>query len=220
MPTDYEGLSQDVVQAFESAYPPSEDAAVLAEVRALERLFGCPMPDEVARFLQIERSELFDPSPVELAAMEHPFEALILRAQEMDDTAAVLFPLTGSIFLRNHGGVEILGHVTGKPGQPVMPYVGWRNEKWAYDLPSFERLTLALRKYLAGDTGEVEDLLEPVWGRVQRTRWTENLFYDLDDTDEQERLDAAWTDRDDLRPQLRQWWRHERCLLMAFGLIG
>lgn len=221
MATDYEGLSEEVVAAFESAYPCSEDADVLAEIRALEALHGCPMPEEVARFLQTERSELFDPSPVELAAMEHPFEALILRAQEMDDTAAVLFPLTGSIFLRNYGGVEVLGHVSGIPGQPVMPFVGWRNEKWAYDLPSFVRLTLALRVYLGGDDeDEVEGLLEPVWGRVQRTQWTENMFYDLDETDEEERLDAAWAEREDLRPRLSQWWRHERCLLMAFGLIG
>ncbi len=239
MPTDYRDLAPDVIDAFEKAFPRSEDPAVLAEVRALEVLFGCSMPEEVTRFLETERSELFDPSPVGLAAMEHPFEALILRAQEMDDTAAVLFPLTGSLFLRGVGGVEILGHVTGKPGEPVSPFCGWRNEKWAYDLPSFNQLTLALKTFLYveddyGDEDEDEDddedeprvgrqaeaLLAPIWGRVHRTQWTENMFEAIDDTEVEERLDAGVDDAQDLRPQLSQWWRHERCLTLGFALIG
>ena len=212
---------------------------MLAEIRALEVLFGCPMPEEVSRVLETERSELFDPSPCDLAEQEHPFEALILRAQEMDDTAAVLFPLTGSIFLHGMGGVEMLGHVTGKPCQPVMPFAGWRKEKWAYDLPSLNSLTLALKTFLYvkdeydddddDDDDEYDEprvgrqaeaFLNPVWGRVQRTQWTENMFDAIDGTEVEDRLDAAVSEAQDLRPQLTQWWRHERCLLLAFGLIG
>ncbi len=239
MPTDYLGLSPDVIQAFEEASPLSEDPEVAAEIRALETLFGCPMPEEVSRVLETERSELFDPSPCELAELEHPFEALILRAQEMDDTAAVLFPLTGSIFLHGVGGVELLGHVTGTPGQPVMPFAGWRREMWAYDLPSFKALTSALKVflYVEDDYGDDDDddedeyqeprvgrqaeaLLKPVWGRVQRTEWTENMFDAIDSTEVEDRLDEAASEVPDLRPQLTQWWRHERCLLLGFGLIG
>lgn len=233
MPTDYLGLSTDVLQAFEEAYPVSEDTGIRAEIEALEALFGCPMPEEVGRFLQVERSELFDPSPVELATLDHPFEALILRAQEMDDTANLLFPLTGSIYLRNLGGIEMLGHVTGISGRPVMPFAGWRNEKWAFDLPSLHSLVTALKTFLFGqdsyeDDGDyqrvmgpkAEALLAPVWGRVQPTQWTQNMFDAIEDCEALSRLDAGLTEQEDLRGKLSQWWRHERALLLGFGLIG
>ena len=97
MTTDYRELPADLVEAFEAAYPPSTDPAVQAEVDALAALFGCAMPAELGRMLEVERHPILAPSPAELVAMERPFEALVLRAQELDDCVSLLFPLTGSV---------------------------------------------------------------------------------------------------------------------------
>lgn len=220
MPTDYQGLSPEILEAFESAYPRGEDSEVQAEVDALEALFGRPMPAELGQLIQLDRDPVLAPTPTQLVAMEHPFEALILRAQELDDCVSVLFPLTGSVYMTRFRGLDLLGHVGGKLDRPVMPFAGWRRDKWAYDLPSVLQIAMALRAFDDRDYEEVERLLTPVWGRIQPTEYTEQMFYALEDCGATERLNEAWADRPNLRPSLRQWWRHERALFFGFALMG
>lgn len=218
--TDYQGLDPAVVAAFDEAYPVPGDVEVLAEIEALEKLFGCSMPVELGQMLEVERDPVLAPTPRELAEMDKPFEALILRAQELDDCVSLLFPLTGSVYVRRFFGVEVLGHVTGKPEQPMMPFVGWRRDKWAYDLPSFRQLAMAKRAFDSRKDDELEGLLAPIWRRVGPTEWTEDLFYVAEDTGLKDRLDEATKDVTDLRGSLRQWWRHERALFYAFAMMG
>lgn len=220
MPTDYKGLDPEILETFETAYPPSDHPDAEAEIRALESLFGRPMPAEFARLLQTERDPVLAPTPAELASMEHPFEALILRAQELDDCVSVLFPLTGSVYMRRFLGKDLLGHIPGTPDLPVMPFVGWRRDKWAYDLPSLLRIAMALQAFQREDDAEVEELLAPVWGRIASTEFTEQMFYTLEDNGAAARMTDAWGDKPDLRRALRQWWRHERALFFGFALIG
>ncbi len=220
MTTDYQGLDPEILEAFEDAYPPRDDAEVQAEVQALESLFGRPMPPEFARLVDVERDPVLAPTPTQLAATEHPFEALVLRAQELDDCVSVLFPLTGSVYLRRFRGMDLLGHVPATPGRPLMPFVGWRRDKWAYDLPSVLRIAMALRAFDAEDDAEVERLLTPIWGRIRSTEYTEGMFHVLEDNGAAARMTEAWGDRPDLRGSLRQWWRHERALFFGFALIG
>lgn len=206
--------------AFEAAFPPSDDAHVRDEIDALAALFGREMPPEIARVLELERHPVLAPTPRELVALDQPFEALILRAQELDDCVPLLFPLTGSVYLRRFRGMDLLGHVTGVPGQPIAPFVGWRREKWAYDLPSFMQLARAMDAYGARADDQLEPLLQPIWRRVGPTEWTDDLFYELGRSGAKQRLEDATTDQPDLRSSLTQWWRHERALFYGFAMMG
>jgi hypothetical protein len=206
--------------AFEAAFPVSDDPQVRDEIDALAALFGCAMPAEIARVLELERHPVLAPTPRELVALDKPFEALILRAQELDDCVPLLFPLTGSVYLRRFRRMDLLGHVTGVPGQPVMPFVGWRREKWAYDLPSLLQLVAAMDAFDTRADEQLESLLQPIWRRVGPTEWTEDLFYELGRSGAAQRLEDATTDQQDLRPSLKQWWRHERALFYGFAMMG
>ena len=209
-------IEEELREAFDAAFPRSEDVA--GEVEALEKLYGVPMPPDVDRFLELDRHPNLHPTPTELAQVERPFEALILRAQELDDCVSVLFPLTGSIYLRRFMGAEVLGHVLGHPDRPVMPFIGWRQDKWAHDLPTFLRLAEALKAFNGGNDAEVERLLGPIWGRIQRTEYTDEMFYTLEDTGAAQRLEHAWGDKP--KAKLAQWWRHERALFFGFAFLG
>ena len=218
--TKYDGLDAAVVTAFEEAYPAPDDADVRAEVEALEKLFGCAIPEEIGRLLEVERNPILAPTPCELVGMEKPFEALILRAQELDDCVSLLFPLTGSVYIRRFMGMDLLGHVTGKPEQPAMPFVGWRRNKWAYDLPSLRQLAASMGALNQGAEDEVEKLLAPIWRRIGPTEFTEGLFYELEDLGIKERLEDSTKEQVDLRGSLNQFWRHERALFFGFAMMG
>jgi len=221
MPTDYGDLPPAILSELEAAYPPSSDPGVAAEIAALEQLFGREMPDELSRVIELDRHPVLSPRPGELAATPRPFEALILRAQELNDCVPLLFPLTNSVYLRRfEGWADLLCNVVFAEGRPAMPFVGWRQDAWAFDLPSFLRVAAARRALNEGRDGEIEALLAPVWGRIGPNDHLQDLFYFLEDTGIQQRLDAAWGDRPMLRDQLAQWWRHERGLFHGFALIG
>lgn len=221
MTTDFGDLPAPLLAAFEEAFPVSTDPAVAEEIAALEKLFGREIPEELARVIEIQRHEVLSPTPAQLVAQEHPFEALILRAQELNDCVPVLFPLTGSVYLRRHEGwADLLGHVPLIEGRPAMPFVGWRRDAWAYDLPSFLAVAAARTAFEEGREDEIEELLSPVWGRVGSNEYLQDLFYFLEDEGIVERLNEAWGDRPMLRPKLAQWWRHERALFYGFALMG
>lgn len=218
--TNYEGLDSAVVTAFEEAYPASEDADVRAEIEALEQLFGCAMPEEIGRLLEVERDPVLAPTPRELVAMDKPFEALILRAQELNDCVSVLFPLTGSVYVRRFMGMDLLANIPGKPEQPAMPFVGWRRNAWAYDMPSIRQLAVALQAFNSRADDELEALLTPIWRRIGPTEWTEDLFYVAEDTGLKDKLESATEGQTDLRGSLNQWWKHERALFFGFAMMG
>ena len=221
MPTDYGDLPRSVIAAFEEAFPETDDAAIAAEVSALERLFGREMPGEIARVIELQRHDVLSPTPAQLVAEARPFEALILRAQQLGDCVPLLFPLTNSVYLRRfEGWADLLCNVSFAEGRPAMPFVGWRQDAWAYDLPSFLRIAAARTAFEAGDVRAIEELLAPVWGRVGPNGYLQELFYFLDDEGIAARLDGAWGDRPRLRPSLAQWWRHERALFFGFALMG
>lgn len=221
MPTDYGDLPAPIRQAFEQAHPSTDDPGVAEEVAALEKLFGREMPDEIARMIELERHEALTPTPRELVREERPFEALILRAQELEDCVPLLFPLTNSVYLqRFEGWADLLCNVAFAEGRPAMPFVGWRQDAWAYDVPSFLRVAAARTAFEEGREDEIEELLAPVWGRVGSNEYLQELFYFLEDEGLLESLDEAWGDRPMLRPNLAQWWRHERALFLGFALMG
>jgi hypothetical protein len=221
MRTDYGDLPGSVIEAFEAAFPESDDPGIAAEIEALEQLFGREMPREVARVLELPRHEALSPTPTQLVAQERPFEALILRAQQLEDCVSLLFPLTNSVYLRRfEGWADLLCNVSFAEGRPAMPFVGWRQDAWAYDLPSFLRIAAARTAFEEGTISGIEELLAPVWGRVGPNDHLRELFYFLEDEGIAARLDHAWGDRPRLRPSLAQWWRHERALFFGFAFIG
>lgn len=88
---------------------------------------------------------------MQLAAEERPFEALILRAQELQDCVPLLFPLTNSVYLRRwEGWADLLCNVGFAEGTPAKPFVGWRRDAWAIDLPSFLRIAAARTAFEEG----------------------------------------------------------------------
>ncbi|HMR75665.1 MAG TPA: hypothetical protein PKD61_11140, partial [Polyangiaceae bacterium] len=221
MPTNFDDLPADILKAFEDAFPTSDDPGVLAEVAALEKLFGREMPEEIGRMIELERHEALSPTPVQLAAEERPFEALILRAQELQDCVPLLFPLTNSVYLRRwEGWADLLCNVGFAEGTPAKPFVGWRQDAWAYDLPSFLRIAAARTAFEEGREEEIESLLAPVWGRVGPNEYLQDLFYYLEDEGVLGQLVEAWGDKPVLKPKLAQWWPHERALFLGFALMG
>lgn len=221
MTSDFADLPAPILRAFEETFPATDDPGVVAEVAALERLFGRELPVELGRVIQLERHPTLAPTPAVLAMEERPFEALVLRAQQLQDCVPLLFPLTSSVYLRRfEGWADLLGHVPLGEGRPALAFVGWRQDAWAYDLPSFLRVAAARTALVERRAHEIEELLAPVWGRIGPNDHLRDLFEYLEDSGLVQRLDAAWGERPKLRAGLAQWWRHERALFYAFALMG
>lgn len=221
MPTDYGDVPAPIVKAFEDAFPVSTDAGVLEEIAALEKLFGREMPEELSRMIELDRHEALSPTPRDLVREEKPFEALILRAQEMNDCVPLLFPLTNVVYLRRfEGWADLLCNVLNAADQPARPFVGWRQGAWAADMPSFLRVAAARTAYNEERDDAIEELLAPVWGRLGRNDHLADLFAFVEQQGIAARLDAAWGDRPRFGERLSLFWRHERALFFGFALMG
>ncbi|MBL4683266.1 MAG: hypothetical protein JKY37_01655 [Nannocystaceae bacterium] len=211
--TDYRDLDAMVLEQFDSRYP---EPSAPAEVEAIETLYGRSLPDDVRRMVSADRPEALDPTPRELLKEAHPFEALILRVQEFQDTAALLFPLTSTVYVAG----DLLGFVPPDLTRPTVPFFGWATDGCAYDIPSFLRTSLANHVLHQGDDEGAEELMAPIWGRVRESAQLAEFFEELDALDAPDRLWEAWGDKPVLAnaENLDLVASHMRALFIAFAL--